>query len=930
MAGFIGLVVSIFDKLQIIPELEGVPNKLTMAQEEQEEIISTNKFKKARNEFRKSRPEIAEEQEETLIEEDQDDADEPKPAKARKQEKTEEPDTFAEQSAPKKKKRVPKEKVNPFQPVINFIKDERLHRVAGLTLILGSVYLLVAFTSFLFTWKADQDKVMGSWWELFFPSDDVLPAVAETGVQNWLGKLGAVVSHLFIHRGFGVASYFFVAFAFLAGFRVLFKRSPFPLRTFFKRSAFVMLWSSVGLGYIFHTNYFFLGGTFGYQTSFWLNQSVGFIGTGFLMVFTFFGFMAVSFNYAFDWLRSKPAEAAMEALDTMERNDVLPSENIQMEVVTVQPVKEKKAEKPVEMVMPVEESIHEEPVIEEAKPVMFEMVPEVQEEKKEEVMVGGDENVQFTVAKVQEEAVVEETEDDLSTFGDFDPTLELSDYQKPSLDLLKEYGNNEISVNQEELVANKDRIISTLKNFNIEIAKIKATVGPTVTLYEIVPAEGVRISKIKNLEDDIALSLAALGIRIIAPMPGKGTIGIEVPNQNPEMVSMRSIVASEKFQNTLFELPFGLGKTISNETFIADLTKMPHLLIAGTTGQGKSVGLNVILTSLLYKKHPAQVKFVLIDPKRVELTLFNKIERHFLAKLPNTEEAIITDTTKVIHTLKSLCMEMDDRLSLFNTAMVRNIKEYNAKFVDRKLNPKKGHKFLPYIVVVVDEFGDLIAQAGKEIETPLTRLAAVARATGIHLIIATQRPSVNVVTGLIKANFPARIAFRVQSKIDSRTILDTGGADQLIGKGDMLFSLGSELIRLQCPFVDTPEVEKVTDFIGGQRAYPEAYKLPEYIDEEAESMDELDPAERDSFFAEAARIVVTHQQGSASLLQRKLKLGYNRAGRIVDQLEAAGIIGQFKGSKAREVLIKDPGTLEQLLSKADRSVDGMGDGSPVL
>lgn len=894
---------------------------------EEEEIVSANKFKKARNEFKRSRPEL--EEEDTLIEEDTDE-DEPKLKNAENTEKTEKQDINTESAAPKRKKRVPKEKVNPLQPVLNFIKDERLHRVIGLTLILSSIYLLVAFTSFLFTWKADQDKVLGSWWDLFFAGDEAVPALGETGVDNWLGKLGAVISHLFIHRGFGVASYFFVAYTFLAGFRVLFKTSPFPLRPFFKRSLFVLLWSSVALGYIFHNDYFFLGGTFGYQTSLWLNQSVGIIGTGFLMVFSFFAFMAISFNYAFDWMRSKPAEAAMESLDTMEKNEVLPAENIQMEVITVQPVPEnKKAEKPVEM--PVEESIHEPEIIEEEKPAIFEMVPEVQEAKEEEqVIAGEDENVQFTVAQVKEEAVAEETEDDLSTFGDFDPTLELSDYQKPSIELLREYGSNEINVNQEELVANKDRIISTLKNFGIEIAKIKATVGPTITLYEIVPAEGVRISKIKNLEDDIALSLAALGIRIIAPMPGKGTIGIEVPNQNPEMVSMRSIVASEKFQNTAFELPFGLGKTISNETFIADLTKMPHLLVAGTTGQGKSVGLNVILTSLLYKKHPAQVKFVLIDPKRVELTLFNKIERHFLAKLPNSEEAIITDTTKVIHTLKSLCMEMDDRLSLFNLSSVRNIKEYNAKFVDRKLNPKKGHKYLPYIVVVVDEFGDLIAQAGKEIETPLTRLAAVARATGIHLIIATQRPSVNVVTGLIKANFPARIAFRVQSKIDSRTILDTGGADQLIGKGDMLFSLGSELIRLQCPFVDTPEVDSVCSFIGEQRAYPEAYKLPEYIDEEAEGLDDLDPAERDSFFAEAARIVVTHQQGSASLLQRKLKLGYNRAGRIVDQLESAGIIGPFKGSKAREVLIKDPAALEQLLSKADRSVDGMGDNTPLV
>jgi DNA segregation ATPase FtsK/SpoIIIE, S-DNA-T family len=891
-----------------------------MAQEE--EIISANKFKKARNEFRKSRKEKEDNDdlEETAIE---DVDDEPR---AEKKEKAEKQEVTDEEAISKKKKKQHKEKINPLQPVINFIKDERLHRVIGLALFLLSIFLLVAFTSFLFTWNADQDKVMGSWWQLFFSVDEAAPTVGGTGVDNWLGKTGAVVSHLFIHKGFGVASYFFVAFSFFAGFRILFKTSLIPLKTFFKRSVFVMLWGSVGLGYIFHNNYFFLGGTFGYQTSLWLNSALGYIGTGFLMVFAFFGFMAISFNYAFDWFSSKQAEDEMESLDTMETNEVLPAENIRMDVFSMETTPKKKVERPIELL--VEESIHEVVAKEEKKQVTFEMVPKVEEEKKTET--GSDANVQFTVAKIKEEAVVVDIEDDLSSFGDFDPTLELSDYQKPPIDLLKEYGNNEINVNQEELLANKDRIISTLKNFGIEIVKIKATVGPTVTLYEIVPAEGIRISKIKNLEDDIALSLAALGIRIIAPMPGKGTIGIEVPNQHPEIVSMRSIVASEKFQNTGFELPFGLGKTISNETFIADLTKMPHLLIAGTTGQGKSVGLNVILTSLLYKKHPAQVKFVLIDPKRVELTLFNKIERHFLAKLPNTDEAIITDTTKVIHTLKSLCMEMDDRLTLFNLAMVRNIKEYNAKFIDRKLNPKKGHKFIPYIVVVVDEFGDLIAQAGKEIEIPLTRLAAVARATGIHLIIATQRPSVNVVTGLIKANFPARIAFRVQSKIDSRTILDTGGADQLIGKGDMLFSLGSELIRLQCPFVDTPEVDSVTSFIGSQRGYSEAYKLPEYIDEDAEELDELDPADRDSFFEEAARIIVTHQQGSASLLQRKLKLGYNRAGRIVDQLEAAGIIGPFKGSKAREVLIRDPASLEQLLYKAANSLDGMGDNNPII
>ena len=916
MKRYVRLLLPIFDKLHFI-----------MAEEEIE-ISSDNKFEKARNKFKKSRKEKEVEEEENgdnliedVIEEDAEIEAKPKKNVRKKpQENLEEveADSLKQEAVATKteikKKRKPKEKINPLQPVINFIKDERLHRVIGLALILASVYLLVAFTSFLFTWKTDQDKVMGSWRELFLGSGETVPAVQQ-GIDNWLGKFGAVISHLFIHKGFGLASYFFAAFSFLTGFKILFKTSLLPLRKFFKRSSFVLIWSSIGLGYIFHDNYFFLGGTFGFQTSLWLNQTLGIIGTGFLLVFTFFGFMAISFNYAFDWFRSKQTEAQMESLDTMAEEEILPAKNIQMEVVSIEPIIEKKAEEK-EVELPVIESIHQPEIKEEAKPVAFEMVPEVQEEESL-LRNSEDENVQFTVAKTSEEAQMAESEEDLSSFGEFDPTLELSDYQKPSIELLKDYGQSEATVNQEELIANKDRIVNTLKNFGIEIAKIKATIGPTVTLYEIVPAEGVRISKIKNLEDDIALSLAALGIRIIAPMPGKGTIGIEVPNQNPELVSMRSIIASEKFQNTNFELPFGLGKTISNETFIADLTKMPHLLVAGTTGQGKSVGLNVILTSLLYKKHPAQVKFVLIDPKRVELTLFNKIERHFLAKLPNSEDAIITDTTKVIHTLKSLCMEMDDRLNLFNQAMVRNIKEYNAKFIDRKLNPKKGHKFLPYIVVVVDEFGDLIAQAGKEIETPLTRLAAVARATGIHLIIATQRPSVNVVTGLIKANFPARIAFRVQSKIDSRTILDTGGADQLIGKGDMLFSLGSELIRLQCPFVDTPEVEKVCDFIGNQRAYPEAHKLPEYIDEDADEVGDFNPADKDDFFEEAARIVVTHQQGSASLLQRKLKLGYNRAGRIVDQLEAAGIIGPFKGSKAREVLIKDPVSLEQLLSKAN-------------
>jgi S-DNA-T family DNA segregation ATPase FtsK/SpoIIIE len=499
-------------------------------------------------------------------------------------------------------------------------------------------------------------------------------------------------------------------------------------------------------------------------------------------------------------------------------------------------------------------------------------------------------------------------------FGEYDPTLDLSRFQLPRIDLLEQYGDGQITFDKEEIEANKNRIVDTLQNYNIEIKEIKATIGPTVTLYEIVPAAGIRISKIKNLEDDIALSLAALGIRIIAPIPGKGTIGIEVPNANPQMVSMRQVIASKKFQEAKMELPVAMGRTITNENFVFDLAKMPHLLMAGATGQGKSVGLNAILTSLLYKKHPSQLKFVLVDPKKVELTLYNKIERHYLAILPDSDEAIITDTTKVINTLNSLCIEMDNRYELLKSAMVRNIKEYNAKFISRKLNPEEGHKYLPYIVLVIDEFADLIMTAGKEVEMPIARLAQLARAIGIHLIVATQRPSVNVITGIIKANFPARAAFRVTSKIDSRTILDAGGADQLIGKGDMLFSQGSDLVRLQCAFVDTPEVEEICDFIGNQQAYPTAYQLPEYVGEEGGGVGDIDPSDRDALFEDAARLVVQSQQGSTSMIQRKLKLGYNRAGRIVDQLEAAGILGPFEGSKARQVLVPDEMALEQKLN----------------
>ena len=583
-------------------------------------------------------------------------------------------------------------------------------------------------------------------------------------------------------------------------------------------------------------------------------------------------------------------------------------------------------EEPEEQVIEFNNELDEEPWTPESAPVELEeeilpgpeiIIPDHSQEpraiKIEEETEGDNIDVKVEVHQelVEDDKAINKKVKD---FGEYDPTLDLSRFQLPKIDLLQQYGDGQITFDKDEIEDNKNRIVETLQNYNIEIKEIKATIGPTVTLYEIVPAAGIRISKIKNLEDDIALSLAALGIRIIAPIPGKGTIGIEVPNANPQVVSMRQVIASKKFQEAKMELPVAMGRTITNENFIFDLAKMPHLLMAGATGQGKSVGLNAILTSLLYKKHPSQLKFVLVDPKKVELTLYNKIERHYLAILPDSDEAIITDTTKVIYTLNSLCIEMDNRYELLKSAMVRNIKEYNAKFIARRLNPEEGHKYLPYIVLVIDEFADLIMTAGKEVEMPIARLAQLARAIGIHLIVATQRPSVNVITGIIKANFPARAAFRVTSKIDSRTILDAGGADQLIGKGDMLFSQGSDLVRLQCAFVDTPEVEEICDFIGNQQAYPTAYQLPEYAGEEGGGVGDIDPSERDALFTDAARLVVQTQQGSTSMIQRKLKLGYNRAGRIVDQLEAAGILGPFEGSKARQVLVPDEMALEQKLN----------------
>lgn len=832
----------------------------------------------------------------------------------------EQPETEVEEAPkPKAKKKEKVAKVtfmDRVQKVVAIYQNERTQKIIGLSLILTGAYLAIAFISYFFTWDVDQDKVFGPLSELFSP---------DIKVKNWLGKLGALVSNQFLHKWFGVSSFLFVPVFVMYGLQKLLNKSFVKPQAFNAKWLFIMVWSSLTLAFIFHDKWFFLGGGFGYIMNEQISNYVGTVGLLALLGFSMLTFLVLSINLSFK-LPERKVELVADAIEeTTEEKEVV-AEQKEETIFYVNESKEEKlsAEEEAQALnFEVKNAIVETPLVEEKKE---EPVVEVKEEpialdlnKETTENTSKEGEPEFLVETGPKEEVLEDENKAaqlVEEFGEYDPTLDLGNYQFPHYDLLNDYGNQHTKVNQEELVQNKDRIIATLKNYGIEIDKIMATVGPTVTLYEIVPAAGVRISKIKNLEDDIALSLAALGIRIIAPIPGKGTIGIEVPNQTPEMVPMRNILASEKFNNSTFDLPIALGKTISNEIFIADLAKMPHLLMAGATGQGKSVGLNAVLVSLLYKKHPAQIKFVLVDPKKVELTLFKKIERHFLAKLPNSEDAIITDNTKVIHTLNSLCIEMDARYSLLQDAQVRNIKEYNAKFVSRKLNPNDGHKYLPYIILVVDEFADLIMTAGKEVETPIARLAQLARAVGIHLIIATQRPSVNIITGTIKANFPARIAFRVTSKIDSRTILDAGGAEQLIGRGDMLLSTGNDLIRIQCAFVDTPEVEKITDFIGAQRAYPSAFMLPEYHGEDGESgKDEVDLSERDKMFEDAAKLVVQFQQGSASFLQRKLKLGYNRAGRIVDQLEAAGIIGQFEGSKAREVLCKDMAQLDAIIAK---------------
>ena len=759
-----------------------------------------------------------------------------------------------------------------FSKITAPFKNEKNHKKVGFIFLLISSYLLIACISFLYNWKNDVDKISGNWREIL--------GNTEILVSNSLGKLGALISHWFIFQGFGIASFIVIALLILIGLKGI-KINTLPIRRSIKHGLTAMIWLSLSFGHFFTDN-LILGGGVGYECNIWLNTMLGTIGTRLLLlvslVVIWFPSIKVKLTFVKDFLlKIKPSPKVQEEKEEENIIDTPPKVKIVEE--TEGPSKTNSI-------------IDEKP---EKKPDDLDI--EVTEYEKEEVLTD------------------KEIKEKLEELGDYDPTLELSEYKIPGIDLLKDYGDSEIEIDKEELESNKERIVGTLGNYNIGIESIKATIGPTITLYEIVPEAGIRISKIKNLEDDIALSLAAEGIRIIAPIPGRGTIGIEVPNKKKNIVSMHDVIASEKFQNNEMALPIAFGKTISNETYVVDLTRMPHLLMAGATGQGKSVGLNAILTSLLYKKHPSQVKFVLVDPKKVELTLFNKIERHYLAKLPGEEDAIIIDTKKVVNTVNSLCIEMDERYELCKKAHCRNIKEYNDKFISRKLSPNDGHKYLPYIVLVIDEFADLIMTAGKEIETPIARLAQLARAIGIHLIIATQRPSVNVITGLIKANFPVRVAFRVTSSTDSRTIMDSKGAEQLIGMGDMLISTGSDLTRLQCAFIDTPDVDAICDYIGSQRAYPSAHILPEYVGDTEGSSGDVDLDQRDVMFEDAARIVVKHQSGSTSMIQRRLKLGYNRAGRIIDELEAARIVGPFEGSKARQVLVRNELDLEEVFNQ---------------
>jgi DNA segregation ATPase FtsK/SpoIIIE, S-DNA-T family len=849
-----------------------------------------------------------------------------------------------------KKKTVAKEELKTEKEetveVRQLLKDERTHKIAGSISLLLAALLFIAFTSYLFTWQEDQDKV-------FRPGYGLLWGTGEK-VSNLLGTFGAFISHFFIYKGFGIAAYLICTFFFIVGINLMFGKKVFSVVKNIKYVIAGLLVMSVAASVIMGpggANEFAWGGAVGDMIKNWMYQRIGQVGTLGVLGVAVLAYIIWRFNPAFK-IPAKQTLTVPEAVTTPVADEEADSDKQAAVSVDAAAADAGQAasggnkltgDAGILVIPPqhnpllnhelqiIEKDIVDTPLIHAEKPLAAAEVPPpdtaaAMNEPEEETTVPPV-IAKKTVTKEDAALVpleiktvpdpVDEPEDDILTKlpvkEPYDPILDLRDYKYPALSLLENHGSEKIVQDPAELETNKNQIITTLKNYDITIQKISATVGPTVTLYEIVPAAGVRISRIKNLEDDIALSLAALGIRIIAPIPGKGTIGIEVPNVKKTVVSMKTLLASEKFLHNSFSLPIAIGKKIDNENFIVDLASMPHLLMAGATGQGKSVGLNAILVSLLYKKHPSQLKFVLVDPKKVELSIYRTIEKHFLAKLPGEEEAIITDTKKVIHTLNAMCIEMDNRYDLLKEAGCRNIREYNEKFVARKLNPEKGHQYLPFIVLVVDEFADLIMTAGKEVEMPIARLAQLARAIGIHLIIATQRPSVNIITGTIKANFPARIAFKVSSKIDSRTILDVGGAEQLIGKGDMLISYNGELVRLQCAFVDTPEVDKITDFIGDQRGYPQAFLLPEYVDEKEMEGKDFDINDKDALFEDAARLIVASQIGSTSLLQRRMKLGYNRAGRLMDQLEAAGIVGPGQGSKPRDVLVKTEADLQQLL-----------------
>jgi DNA segregation ATPase FtsK/SpoIIIE, S-DNA-T family len=813
-----------------------------------------------------------------------------------------------------------------------WVKDEQTIKITGAFLVFFSLFLFLSFLSHiinLWGFETDQDLLQSRSWSWYSSNNP-------KGAANMMGYFGAWFGHLFIHKWFGIASFILLFTVFTLGTKMLFKWQMYPIGKVIRYSIISVVWLSLLMGLLFHNDNLFMGGGFGYFGYLWLKGLFGLPGA--IMFLTLYAAIFLIVVYNFDFRFNIKTSSNSENSDDLRvdfSSHAEEAEQIKAELLQDQVEIESENEDTganisgddgIEAIELKDETEIEAPTAvtpetELSEEVVAFELPNANDNKKSK-KVENPADFELKIDTGEEEEFIEPTKDasaktnsdGIEDFDSYDPKLDLLSYQMPTFDLLQEYEFTKLEINREELETSKNLIVETLKNYNIGISEIKANIGPTVTLYEIVPAPGVKISRIKNLEDDIALSLAALGIRIIAPIPGRGTIGIEVPNKKPEMVPMRQMIASKKFQECHFELPVILGKTISNEIYLADLSKMPHLLVAGATGQGKSVGLNTLIVSLLYKKHPSELKFVLVDPKKVELTLYNKLERHYLAKLPGDGDAIITDTKLVCNTLNSLCIEMDDRYELLKAAGKRNIIEYNTKFKERKLLPTEGHRFLPYIVVVIDEVADLMMTAGREVETPIARLAQLARAVGIHVILATQRPSVNIITGTIKANFPARLAFRVTSKIDSRTILDSNGADQLIGKGDMLFSTGNDLTRLQCPFVDTPEVEKITEFIGNQRGYSGPFELPEFKDDsESGAKDDFDINDRDVLFEDAARLVVMTQQGSTSLIQRKLKLGYNRAGRLVDQLEQAGIVGSFEGAKARKVLIPDENTLEQFL-----------------